>query len=301
MSKHYAIKRWERLAAKQLDRLFKERLVKDLRRSRHEAESLLRTVHETYAPYFQCAPGPQAGQASLQVVCIEAPAGPPLTRCPQVLVTVTLDDPPNDLPMRRKGGVTGLRRQRLARVCHEAFQQGGLLTLEDLAYRLFNCGQRTLCRDLRALRRQGIHPPLRSSTRNLGPILASRRQVIELWLAGQNYEMIARTTFRSAALVGSYVDKFKRVALLHREGVDADEISHLARISVSLAEEYLVLLKQARALAGQSGDLAEWVVGTEAAPNQATPNAAPPTGSPPLPCPVPLTARPPGSNQLPPW
>jgi hypothetical protein len=43
-------------------------------------------------------------------------------------------------------------------MAEEAFQQGGLLTLEDLA-NLFNCGVRTLVNDLRALRKDHLVPP----------------------------------------------------------------------------------------------------------------------------------------------
>ncbi len=42
-------------------------------------------------------------------------------------------------------------------MAHEALDQGALLTAEDLAYRIFNCGLRTISRDLK----MGFfaHPP----------------------------------------------------------------------------------------------------------------------------------------------
>ncbi|MCH8962859.1 MAG: hypothetical protein IH820_16505 [Bacteroidetes bacterium] len=36
-------------------------------------------------------------------------------------------------------------------MAHEALDQGALLTAEDLAYRIFNCGLRTISRDLKML------------------------------------------------------------------------------------------------------------------------------------------------------
>lgn len=186
MINNTALQLWERLAAKQLDQMFKQRIIEGLNCSPFEAEAILQNVHDTYAAFFQCAPGLQPGQLSLQVVSIEAPPGPRLTHCPQILVTLTWEDPATDLAARKKGGVAALRRHRLVRVCHEAFQQGGLLTLEDLAYRLFNCGQRPLCRDLYTLRQTNISPPLRSTIKDIGRTLSHRRRVIELWLAGQD-------------------------------------------------------------------------------------------------------------------
>jgi len=255
MINNTAIQRWERLAAKQLDQIFEQRMMAGLNCSPFEAQAILQNVHETYSTYFQCAPGLQPGQVSLQVVSIEAPPGPRLRQCAQLLVTLTLEDPATDLPARKKGGVTALRRHRLVRVCHEAFQQGGLLTLEDLAYRLFNCGQRTLCRDLQALRQHHICPPLRSTIKDIGRTLSHRRQVVELWLAGHEYSHIAKTAFHCVTSVRNYVEKFKRVALLQAEGFDLQTIAFLARLSAPLAQQYLALLNDKALLQHRKAEL----------------------------------------------
>jgi hypothetical protein len=255
MINNTALQLWERLAAKQLDQMFKQRITDGLNCSPFEAEAILQNVHDTYAAFFQCAPGLQPGQLSLQVVSIEAPPGPRLTHCPQILVTLTWEDPATDLVARKKGGVAALRRHRLVRVCHEAFQQGGLLTLEDLAYRLFNCGQRTLCRDLHALRQADISPPLRSTIKDIGRTLSHRRRVIELWLDGQEYSQIAKTAFHCISSVRNYVEKFKRVALLQAEGFDLQSVAFLARLSQPLAQQYLALLKDKKAIQHRKAEL----------------------------------------------
>ena len=41
-------------------------------------------------------------------------------------------------------GVTALRRVQLERIAEEAKNQGVLLTAEDSAYKIFNCGCRTI-------------------------------------------------------------------------------------------------------------------------------------------------------------
>src|SRR5512137_3080358 len=225
---------WDRLAAKQLDRQFTQHIRVGLNCSPFEAEAVLEAVHQVYAPLFECSPNLRPGQILLPVVSVEAPPGPRLIDSRQLLAVLTLEDLQEDLPVRKAGGVLALRRHRLVRVCHEALQQGGLLTLEDLAYRLFNCGQRTLCRDLQALRRNGIAPPLRSTIKDIGRTLSHRRRVIELWLAGQEYSQVAKTSFHCVSSVRNYVEKFKRVALLQAEGFDPTSIAFLARLSVPL-------------------------------------------------------------------
>jgi len=165
------------------------------------------------------------------------------TRVPSgVRSATTLEDLNEDLRLRKTGGVLAVRRHRLTRVCHEALQQGGLLTLEDLAYRLFNCGQRTLCRDLQALRKEHIEPPLRSTIKDMGRTLSHRRLIVEQWLGGKEYSEIARATSHSIPSVQNYVDKFKRVALLAKQKLDLETLAFLTRLSKPLTEQYLQLL-----------------------------------------------------------
>jgi predicted HTH transcriptional regulator len=82
--------------------------------------------------------------------------GVQLSESPMVNVILTMDAGEEDLKIRKEQGVIGLRRHQLQRICEEAFQQNGLLTVEDLANRIFNCGERTITRDLAALRKQDI-------------------------------------------------------------------------------------------------------------------------------------------------
>ena len=231
---------WDRLAAKQLDHQFVQHIIAGLSCSPFEAESVLQAVHQIYALLFDCSPTLRPGQLLLPVVSVEAPPGPRLVDSRQVLIVLTLEDLQEDLPVRKTGGVLALRRHRLVRLCHEALQQGGLLTLEDLAYRLFNCGLRTLCRDLKALRREHIEVPLRSTIKDMGRTLSHRRLIVQQWLAGKEYSEIARATCHSIASVQNYVEKFKRVALLAQQKLDLET---LARLSKPLTGEYLQLLK----------------------------------------------------------
>ena len=85
------------------------------------------------APYSRPAPTPNRAR-------FNSTPNVPLSQATQKLVRLTLDA--GEADRRRQGGVALLRQHRLARLAEEAFQQGGLLTLEDLS-QLFNCGMRT--------------------------------------------------------------------------------------------------------------------------------------------------------------
>jgi hypothetical protein len=257
MINNTSMQRWDRLAAKQLDQQFVQHIISGLNCSPFEAAAVLQAVHEIYAVLFAGGPNLLPGQILLPVISVEVPPGPRLLDSRQMLVILTLEDLTQDLSVRKAGGVLNLRRHRLVRVCEEAFQQGGLLTLEDLAYRLFNCGQRTLCRDLKALRQQHIHPPLRSTIQDMGRTLSHRQLIVQLWLAGKEYSEIARATSHSIPAVQNYVDKFKRVALLSPHIRDLETLAFIARLSIPLTQQYLQLLRQKNATPHRRQELLE--------------------------------------------
>jgi len=230
--------RWDRLGHKQLDNQFMHEIVHGLQCSPFEASAVLETVYRVYSPYFETSGALKPGQILFQVVSAEAPANTPLAQSKQLTVTLTLDAGPEDLEIRKTAGVEALRRHRMQRVCIEAFQQGGLLTAEDLAYRLFNCGQRTICRDLETFRRQGVILPLRSTIKDMGRSISHRSLIIEQWLQGKEYSEIARHTHHSVMSVQNYVGKFRRVVALMEEGYDIHTIAFLVKLSASLVEIY---------------------------------------------------------------
>ena len=62
---------------------------------------------------------------------------------------VTLDAETEDQITRLNYGATALRRKRLLRIRTEAVEQNVVLTREDIAYRIFNCGVRTVSRNVK--------------------------------------------------------------------------------------------------------------------------------------------------------
>lgn len=132
-----------------------------------------------------------------------------------------------------------LRQHRLCRICNEAFMQGGLLTVEDIANRIFCCGERTIVRDLKDLRQQEIFIPLRSTIKDMGRTLSHRSMIVKEWVKGNEYTEIARRTNHSVKAVSNYVRKFKQVVALMKDGYDVHTIAFLTKISKKLAEEYI--------------------------------------------------------------
>jgi len=255
MINNSSLQKWDRLAQKQLDQQFMNEIIHGLQCSPFEAKAVLEAVYKVYGPYFETSGHLKPGQILFQVISIDEGPSARLANSKQVTVTLTLDAGEEDLQIRKKHGVVGLRQHRLERVCTEAFQQGGLLTVEDLAYRLFNCGQRTLCRDLEQLKAKDIILPLRSTIKDMGRSISHRAMIVEQWLQGKEYSDISRNTHHSVAAVKNYIQKFKRVIGLAEQGFDVHTIGFLVKLSPALVEQYYQLYRSLDMVAHRKAEL----------------------------------------------
>lgn len=236
--------RWDRLQQKSLNQQFMNRLTDGLNCSPFEAKAILNTVYEVFSPHME--PDGQQGLGQIHILCtgIENSSSKSLSQVQMIRVCLTLDAGHEDLTIRRAQGVVALRRHRIERLSHQAYQQGGLLTLEDLAYRILNCGMRTLVRDLQAFREQSIVLPLRSTIKDMGRGISHRSLIVRHWLAGKEYEEISRATHHSPRAVANYVSKFIRCVWLAGQGFDIQTISFLVGLSAKLTSHYWMLYRQ---------------------------------------------------------
>jgi len=241
MINNSSLAKWDRLNSKQLDSQFQNDIIQGLNCSPFEARAILDSVHKVYSEYFNLTPSLQLGQIQFVITGVENGPSKSLKDAEMITVTLTLDAGTEDLEVKKEGGVVGLRLHRLQRICQEALVQGGVLTIEDIANRIFNCGERTLVRDIKELKRQGIILPLRSTIKDIGRTLSHRVIIVEKWLQGMEYTHIAKSTNHSPSAVSNYVRRFKQVVTLAIENYDVHSIAFMAHISRPLAEEYIKL------------------------------------------------------------
>jgi hypothetical protein len=253
-----SLQRWERISAKSIDTQFMTAMQRGLNCSPFEAQIMVEKVHELYGPWFDNSTTVQPGQIQLMVVDASVPPGVSLSQSAQKLVTLTLLDKNEDSQIQQKQSIPALRQRRLMRVAEEAFQQGGLLTLEDLAL-FFNCGLRTLVGDLAALRHRDLVPPLRSTVKDIGRALTHRRLIVSLWLEGKEYSDIALRAHHSVSSVANYVEKFKRCVALLRHGFDASTTAFLARLSIPLVEQFRQLQQGLKTASHRQRELDEFL------------------------------------------
>lgn len=241
MVNNSSLDRWNRLRKKSRDQQFTNMIIHGLNCSPFEASAILDTVYDVFGDCLQTSSALMPGQMRLQVLDVEARIGQSISQSEQTTVTLTINNDKEDFNIRKQQGVTALRRHQIQRICQEAFDQGGLLTVEDLAYRIFNCGERTICRDLAHFRNNDVFIPLRSTVKDIGRTLSHRLLIIKLWAQGKEYSEISRQTCHSLGAIQNYVDKFKRTISLYKEGYDTTRIAFLLKLSAPLVQDYINL------------------------------------------------------------
>jgi hypothetical protein len=106
-----------------------------------------------------------------------------------------------------------MRQGRVARLARQAQVQGGLLTVEDLAY-LTCSSTATVKRDLAQCRSKGVAVPTRGHIRDIGPGVWRKARVVQLYRWGLQFTDIERRTRYSEGSIQPYRGDFRQIAAL---------------------------------------------------------------------------------------
>ena len=236
-----------RLTSKTLDGQFLQEVQHGLGCSPFEAEAVLGVVKEVYLTFYDATSNKAPpGRITLMVVDADEPAGKSIAECEKQSVCLTLHRGPEDDRLLHEHKPAGFRQARIPDLCQEALSQGGLLTCEDLAYRVFFVSTRTITRDLTRLRQaESSRPiPLRSTVHDIGPVLTHRTQIVRLALEGKTTSQICTILRHSPQAVASYLSTFERCVQLARKGLQPGQVAFLLRRGKRLVQAYLELLAE---------------------------------------------------------
>ena len=125
---------------------------------------------------------------------------------------------------------------------HEALDQGGLLTQEDLA-ELLTTSPRTVRSDIANLRKEGVSVPTRGYYRDIGRGPSHKAVIVGLWLKGYEYSEIEVKTHHSPASIQNYIENFRKVSYL-KDKMKIEDIRQVTGLSERLIREYLDLYKE---------------------------------------------------------
>ncbi len=124
-------------------------------------------------------------------------------------------------------------------MCHQTYEQGGLLTNQDLS-EILNIADSLVAKLLSKYERQNkTLIPRRGTIHDAGNSLSHKRIIChKRYVEGKSADQIARETYHSLEAVDRYLGQFDRVRHCLQQGMDTAEISHILNCSVSLVEVY---------------------------------------------------------------
>jgi len=137
-----------------------------------------------------------------------------------------------------------LRKKRLFRWVHEAFDQGALLTQLDLSMLLGVCDA-VVSQYVNEIQKEGKLLPTRGNIHDMSGAITHKREIITLYLEGYFTPEIAIKTNHSNESVDRYIRDYHRVQILWENGItNMDQISQLARLSKKVVQQYIDLLPE---------------------------------------------------------
>ena len=162
----------------------------------------------------------------------------------KIKVELTLDGGIEDHHVLRTQGSKVLRQLKILLISEEAYEQGGLLTQEDIG-RLLQVSSRTVREDIGELQKDGNLVRTRGNEHDIGRGISHKSRIIELYLKGYTYDEIIRKSRHSGHSIKRYVSSFGRLLLIISHGItEVSEISRLLNQSERLTKEYLELYEK---------------------------------------------------------
>jgi hypothetical protein len=144
-----------------------------------------------------------------------------------------------------KKGWPQIRRNKIVRLCRQAYAQNAVLSLADVSL-LMGMHLNGVSENILAYERETHETvPRRGTIHDMGPSVTHKaiicyKRLVERKTTSQ----VAQETFHSADEVEYYVQCFRRVQLCHDKGMSKEDIARATAYSLSLVQQYLDLIKR---------------------------------------------------------
>lgn len=137
-----------------------------------------------------------------------------------------------------------LLSQRAARLCQQAYQQEGLLTVTDLSL-ILNVSASVARQAMQSWEEANQQLlPTRSTIHDLGSTISHKKEIVALYLRGYFPSEIGRMTNHDPHNVDRYLRDFERVYDIAKDGAPLDKICFLTGLGHRLVKEYLRIIKE---------------------------------------------------------
>lgn len=186
------------------------------------------------------------GQIEVTVISIEERAGKTIEMMEKKKICLTIDNGVEDIEVQREFGRVQLRRIKIERLTQEALEQGGVLSQEDLS-KYLSCTVRTVQRDIREMKKEGIGIITRGNLHNIGRGQTHKVKIIGQYLEGSTYSEIKLSTHHSVGSIKRYLEGFVKVSLAQKRNIyKAKDISSVTGLSETLVRQYQKLIRSVK-------------------------------------------------------
>jgi hypothetical protein len=231
---------YDRLRTKTREHEFVDRLGREFEFSPRVSRGVLEVVEEMFFD------NRELGGGQIEYTCVAAEEGPgkSIAELKKVRVKLTRELM-SDRDVQERLGESAMRKVQILRMTEEAYDQGGLLTQEDLG-RILGVSSRTIRRDVEELMAKKVKLYLRGLQKDIGKGMSHKIWIVGLYLGWKTYGEIERITGHSVGSIKAYLNDFSRVLMAKERGIrSAKEIGFYIGRTERLVGEYLQLIGQA--------------------------------------------------------
>jgi hypothetical protein len=190
----------------------------------------------------------QPGQTLWPAVAVDERPGyrKPMTETRQVPVLITLVNQEDIADLRHNVKQREVLKGALVRAALDAYAQGGLLTVTDLAV-LFQRSPASISGLIRQYEAEtGAVVPRRGNLHDMGPTVSHKALICrKAYLEGKMTPVIARETYHSPAAVDRYILDFARVHFaVCQRSMTPEETAFSMQKPLSLVQDYIKLIEE---------------------------------------------------------
>ena len=157
------------------------------------------------------------------------------------LVPVTLDLIQSQDILDRANGkkLRELKKEAVARLCTQTYQQNGCMTNAELAI-LLKISSNTVSKYISEWELEyKTVLPRRGSIHDMGPTLTHKKVIIhKLFIEQKSVQQTSRETYHSPQAIQRYISTFRQVLLCRQKGMNTDEIAFAIGMTIRLVKEY---------------------------------------------------------------
>lgn len=158
-------------------------------------------------------------------------------------ITLPLIDK-EDIKMQGEVSSTERDKAKIVKLINAAYEQGGLLTIEELAL-MVNRTPLSVSKRIREYQEEHqVILPIKGNKLDMGPGMTHKKIIIELYEKKVAPPDIARQVKHSQEAVDRYIKDYERVKFLVRRGLSITEISLLTGRGKQVIKQYEEILKR---------------------------------------------------------